>query len=324
MNLLQILVMVSLNDDEKMRLESYLFAKYLFTQNPSKEQLEIADVIIGNPSKEQLRACRKLKWLQLMSAGSDEYAKDPMFQTVYLTNASGTYGISICEHLLGSLLFQFRQFQTIQAKQRQHEWAKVDEIRSISGCNILIVGLGDIGSTFAKVVYDMGAYTIGIRKHTSKRLPFIDEQYTLDAIDDLLPRCDVVVLCLPHGEETTHILNRERFQKMKPNAIVMNVGRGSAIDSDALVEALQEKRIGGACLDVFEVEPLPSNHLLWDMENVFISSHLAGVWNCKATRNRFLCLVKENLERFSIGKGLLNMVDLQSGYREYIEDYMFE
>lgn len=322
--MLRILVMVSLNEDEKMRLESYLFAHYMYAETSSKEQLVNADIIIGNPGKEQLKQCRRLKWVQLMSAGSDAYYDDPMFETVYLTNASGTYGLSVSEHMIGALLFQFRRFKSCQAHQQQRIWENSGEVRSIDGCNVLILGLGDIGSSFAKRMHTMGAYTIGIRRHHQEKRPaYIEEQYGIEALADVLPRCDVVALCLPKHESTHHIINADMLERMKTDAVLINVGRGSAVDTEALIKALKQKTIGGACLDVFEQEPLPQTHPLWDLDNVFLTSHCAGIWNARATRNRFLCLVKENLERFMKGKPLLNMVDRQSGYRQFDEDLMF-
>lgn len=189
---------------------------------------------------------------------------------------------------------------------------------------MLILGLGDIGSSFAKRMHTMGAYTIGIRRHHQEKRPaYIEEQYGIEALADVLPRCDVVALCLPKHESTHHIINADMLERMKTDAVLINVGRGSAVDTEALIKALKQKTIGGACLDVFEQEPLPQTHPLWDLDNVFLTSHCAGIWNARATRNRFLCLVKENLERFMKGKPLLNMVDRQSGYRQFDEDLMF-
>lgn len=321
--MLLIIVMVPFNEDEKMRLGSYLFANYLFTATPTKEELKQVDIIIGNPTIQQLKQCENLKWVQLQSAGSHPYASNPFFKSVLLTNASGCYGISVMEHMVGSLLYLFRNFKQYQENQRKQQWEKQGNIRSIHGCNVLVVGLGDVGSTFAKTMYEMGAYTIGIRFHQVKRPYYIDEQYQMNALVDVLPRCDVVALCLPDCKDTNYLFNQEMLNQMKHNAIIISVGNGNVIDLDALATLIQEHQIGGACLDVFDEEPLPSNHPLWELDQVLITPHCAGIWDFKATRNQFLCLLKENLERFIQGKQLLNVMDPESGYRMYHEDCMF-
>ena len=141
-----------------------------------------------------------------------------------------------------------------------------------------------------------------------------DEVYGLDALDSLLPRADVVALSLPGNPSTRHVLNRERIGLLNPNAIVLNVGRGTAIDTDALCDALYEGRIAGAALDVTDPEPLPEDHPLWDAPRTLITPHISGGYSLPETLEQICGIFAENLERFRKGEPLRNVVDMETGY----------
>ena len=136
----------------------------------------------------------------------------------------------------------------------------------------------------------------------------------MDALEQVLPRADIVAMALPGYEQTRHVICRETIALMKPGAILVNVGRGMSVDSMALCETLNAGRLGGACLDVTEPEPLPPKHPLWDAKNVVITPHVSGGFELEATLEKILELCAQNLRRFLSGEPLKNVVDMTTGY----------
>ena len=234
---------------------------FLHGNRPEREQLENAEIIIGNIPSGDLQYCRNLKFLQLSMAGSDTFAgKVP--ENVLLANSSGAYGLAISEHMLGMLLMLTKKLYLYRDNQNEAVWHDEGNVTSIFGSRVLTVGLGDIGGEFAKRCKSLGAYNIGIRRTMRSCPEFMDEMHTLDELDSLLPSADVVALALPNSEASRHLMNEARLRSMKRGAILLNVGRGSAVDTDALVKVLNEGLIM-AGIDVTDPEPLPKEHPLW-------------------------------------------------------------
>ena len=168
-----------------------------------------------------------------------------------------------------------------------------------------MIGLGDIGRTFAGKMKALGCYTIGIRRRVSEKMVAgdvaADEVHGLEDLDRLLPRADVVALSLPGNASTFHVLNRERIGLLKPNAIVLNVGRGTAIDTDALSDALYAGKITGAALDVTDPEPLPADHPLWSAPGALITPHISAATPCLRRWPRSAIFLRRTWSAF--GKG---------------------
>lgn len=194
-------------------------------------------------------------------------------------------------------------------------WRDAGAERTIEGKTALILGTGDIGSNIAKRLSAFGTKNIGIRR-TGEPAQYFDEMYTLSNIDALLPRADLVIGCLPNTKETGHILNYDRLCLMKSDALFINVGRGSLIDTDALIRALEERRIAGAILDVLENEPLAADSPLWKMPNVLITPHISGrgFGHDPATEKKVWDICLENLRRYIAGEDIINEVDMNLGY----------
>jgi phosphoglycerate dehydrogenase-like enzyme len=180
---------------------------------------------------------------------------------------------------------------------------------------VLVVGLGDIGSEYARRRKALGAYVIGVRRTARPKSEDVDEVYLTDRLDDLLPRADIVALILPGIRETEGIISRERLGRMKRGALIVNAGRGSAIDTEALCDALESGQIGGAGLDVTAPEPLPEGHRLWKLEGAVITPHVAGGRNMPETAQHIMRLNLENAARFVKGERLRSLVDIKTGYR---------
>ena len=186
-------------------------------------------------------------------------------------------------------------------------------VEEIAGQTVGIVGYGDIGRAVASRVHAMGMRVLALKRHAPATPdPFVDQFYKPDKLSGLLAQCDYVVVAAPLTAETRHMISDAAFAAMKPNAVVINVGRGPVIDQAAMVRALTEKRIKGAGLDVFEEEPIPSGDPIYKLENVLISPHCADqtkVWLRQAMQ--FFLL---QYERFSKGQPLENIVEKHLGY----------
>lgn len=274
-----------------------------------------AQIIFGNPPVQFLKGSSELKWLQLNSAGVGPYANPQVLDgSVILTNASGAYGVGISEYMLGVLLELFRNLHVYRDQQAVPVWTHAGSVRSIYGSTALIVGLGDIGGEFAKRLKMLGAYTIGIRRTEGAKPDFIDELYTLDKFCELLPRADIVSLSLPSTPLTHRLINADTIKLMKKESVLINVGRGDCVDSEALSDALEASQLLGAALDVTDPEPLPPDHRLWKIKNAIITPHDAGGYSLPLTHDKIINIFIRNLQAYRENKPIHNLVDRQAGY----------
>jgi len=285
-------------------------------QDVTEEHLGKADVILGNLSDPaQLSFCGNLKWIQLNNAGTEGYCiPGRLPEGAVLTNATGAYGSAIAEYMVGCLFELRKKLHIYYKNQLQHQWKPEGFVSMIEGSAVLIVGMGDIGSTFGRKMKALGCKTIGIRRRVGEKPDWIDELYGMEQLEQLLPQADVVAMSLPGNSFTYHTLSRERVGLLKTNAVVINVGRGSAIDTDALTEALYEGKIAGAALDVTDPEPLPALHPIWDAPNVVLTPHISGGFAQPETLEKIVAIFAENLERFLAEKPLCNRIDMKTGY----------
>jgi phosphoglycerate dehydrogenase-like enzyme len=275
------------------------------------DELPRAQIIIGWPAKADLERATELRWLQLPSAGADGYA-GKMPGGVILTSARGVFGVPIAEHVLAMMFALAIRLPEMVLDQAQKRWHRPQGKRELLGATCMVIGLGDIGSEVAKRARALGMHVIGVKRTVSAMPAFVDELATLGALDGLLARADHVVLALPGTTHTRHVISRQRIALMKPGACIYNVGRGSAIDQQAMVEALSSGRLGGAGLDVFDPEPLPADSPLWAMPNVIVTPHFSG--HSPNQARRFGELMERNYQHFLAGEALVNQVDSHWGY----------
>lgn len=295
-------------------------AEFVYAGNgePDTQIIENANIIIGNPHRSLLKQTKKLEWLQLGSAGANLYVEDGVLPAnVLLTNATGCFGLSISEYMISMVLNLFLKQSLYQKNQENHIWRDEGRVKSIYGSTALIIGLGNIGSEFAKRFKALGGYTIGVKRTDAVRPDFADELYLMDKLDDLLPRADVVALSLPETKETLRLFGVKKFALMKKGSILINVGRGTAIDTQALSDTLNSGHLGGAALDVTDPEPLPADHPLWDTKNLLLTPHVSGGLNLPETYERIIALCADNLERYISGEKLQNLVDFHTGYKKH-------
>lgn len=313
-----ILVLMKLNDDQKRFLESGApGCNFIYTMNGqlNEEQLKNADVIIGNPPPEMLKLSKKLQLLQLFSAGVGEYAQQGVLpERTVLANASGAYGLAISEYMLGVLLELYKNLHIYRDNQAEGNWSYAGRVKGIFNSTALIVGLGDIGGEFAARLKALGSHTIGIRRTDSGKPDYLDELYLMDKLEELLPRADIVALSLPETKLTNKVINKSTLQLFKKDAVLINVGRGNAIDTEALCDALEKGQLLGAALDVTDPEPLPREHRLWRIKNAVITPHISGGFSLNETKDRILGIAAHNLKSLIEGKKLMNVVDKAKGY----------
>jgi len=278
-------------------------------------ELSGVHAVIGHMKPRLLKEAKELEWMQATFAGVDSIVKPGILgPDVILTNASGAYGLAVSEYMLAMTYALIRHFGPYRVQQYKHEWKRIEPITSVEGSVVLVLGVGDIGGDYARKCKALGAYTIGVRRTGKEKPDYLDEQYTLDHLDELLPRADIVAMVLPGGEETTHVLDERRLHLMKKGAYLVNAGRGSAIDEVALARVMEEGYLAGAGLDVFETEPLPEDSPLWDMENVFITPHAGGNYSLPETMDRIIRICKENLTAYANDKPFSRTVDRGAGY----------
>jgi phosphoglycerate dehydrogenase-like enzyme len=193
-------------------------------------------------------------------------------------------------------------------RQARHEWSQQGvRVVHLPDATLGILGLGGIGRELARRAKVSGMTVLAVDARPENRPAEVDELWPAGRLRELLSRADFVAVCAPHTPETERLLNRETLGWMKPAAYLINISRGVIVELAALTEALQQGRLAGAALDVFETEPLPADHPLWDMENVLITPHAA--WMGPDSEARRLEVLKENLRRFAAGEPLLNVVD---------------
>lgn len=274
-------------------------------------------VILGNVAPELLAGSTTLKWIQLNSAGADAYAKPGVLPAgALLTNASGAYGLAISEHMLGMVLEIQKKLYLYRDNQKAGLWRDEGAVTSVYGSVTLVVGLGDIGGEFARRMKALGSYVIGVKRTPGKKTEWLDELYTMDELDALLPKADIISLSLPQTPDTYHLMNEERLKTLKSSAILINVGRGSAIDTDALVHVMKQGHLNGVGMDVTDPEPLPETHPLWNIPNAVITPHVAGYYHLQETLERIRGIAMRNLAHYLAGEPMENLVDFKTGYRK--------
>ena len=277
------------------------------------DRLPEAEIMLGTFfNEEMIRIAPRLKWVQSFMAGIDNYPLKEMEEKgIILTSGKGVHKINISEYVICSLIMLARNFPVIAKNQNNRKWIVVDQ-DEIYGATLGILGLGAIGSELAKKAHSMGMKVIASKK-TYEKKEFVDELYTPDKMEEIFKKSDYIVNLLPYIPETDKIINRKYFNLMKPTASFISVGRGKTVDEEDLIEALRTKKIKGLVSDVFYKEPLPEESPLWEMENVFITPHIAG--QSVKYIEKALGIIRHNLGVYLSGKGeYLNRIDYKKGY----------
>jgi phosphoglycerate dehydrogenase-like enzyme len=298
-----------------------LAVEHLDGDSGLKQALEDAEIAIcWTLRPEQFEAAHKLRWIYSPAAGVHQLLFPELVNSdVILTNGRDVHGPVVAEHVIALLLALAKKLPQASRLQQMHTWGKEllwnlnPRPSEIAGATLGLIGLGSIGQQVAKHASALGMHVIAVREHPEKERPAgVHEVLPSSAIDSLLQRSDYVALTVPVTPETEGLINADRLAKMKPTAYLINVGRGQLIDEAALRDVLRGRKIGGAALDVFIEEPLSSDSPLWDLENLLITPHTAGL--TEKMWERHYQLFSENLRRYQAGEPLLAMVDKKKGY----------
>ena len=302
-------------DEEHQKLFSdidQVCIRFIDREHVTEEDIDNAEVILGGLPMSRLGNRPNLKWLQLDWAGANTHKDLP--EEIILTNASGAYGTAISEHMLGCVLMVMKNLANYIEVQKNHDSTNLGSVNTLTSSTVLSVGMGDMGSSFAKKMHALGAKVYGVRRSVHDVPDYVEGMYTMENMDEILPECDVVALSLPETVETVHLFNEERLRKIKKGAILVNVGRGTAIVTEDLLRVVKDGHFAGVCLDVTDPEPLPRNHPLWNMEHVYLTPHISGRFNAAVTFDKVLQIFHDNLQRYVAGKPLNNIVDKSIGY----------
>lgn len=273
------------------------------------------EIVYGGLRREQMAQATRLRWLQTRGAGVNSLITPQMRDSdLVVTNASGIHAEPITEHMFGMLLVVTRRLREAWEQQKTRQWSGYDfgaHVDMLAGKTLGVLGVGAIGGHSAQVGKAFGMRVLGLRR-TGGTHPHVDRMYTPDERLDFLRESDVVMNSLPLTEKTRHFMGAAELAVMKPTAIVINTGRGSTIDTEALMAALREGRLGAALLDVTDPEPLPPDHPLWTLDNVYITPHYSGSHLAYSRRANRIFL--ENLRRYLQNEPLVNVVDKREGY----------
>lgn len=312
---MDILILIDIPEEQCDQIQSILPDARVQRVDPDTPEylslLERAEILVGFPSVETLDRAGNLRWVQLGSAGAERYCP-VLDESVKLTNASGTYGRCIAEHVIGMMLCLTRGMAWMVRAQQKKQWRREFKWIEVAGQTMGIIGLGDIGLHTARRAKAMEMHVLANRRNPGRRPDCVDELMGPEGLEEILNRSDHVVLTVPGVASTRHMIGPEQFAAMKRGAYFFNVGRGSTVDESALVEALQSGELSGAGLDVFSQEPLAPESPLWEMENVILSPHVAGSTQYQWRRVGEIFL--ENLSRFRDGREMINEVDRRLCY----------
>ena len=295
------------------------FTPHFFTLDQFEEAkacVQDCEILYAH-SPELLRAApATLKWYCCSFAGVDPYCKDPSIfanPDCVLTN-SNVYGVTIAEHVVMVTLMLLRRMPEYEEIVRNRSWSNQLPIRSIRDNEFTILGTGNIGVNVAERMRGMGAAKIIGLSRSGRPHPAFDEVHPIADLDKVLPETKILVMALPGTADTIHILNRARIALLPKDAYVINVGRGSAIDQEPLMEALNGGRIAGAALDVMDPEPLPKDHLLWTTKNLILTPHVSGNMTLGYTCDTNVKMFCEDLRNYAAGRPLNGFVDRVKGY----------
>jgi phosphoglycerate dehydrogenase-like enzyme len=286
-----------------------------------ESELKDAEVAITwSLRPEQFAQAKELRWIHSPAAAVHQLMFPELVHSeVILTNAREVHGPVVAEHVLALIFALAKRIPEVVRFQQKHQWGQErlwkmrPRPREIAGATVGLIGLGSIGREVAIKSHAVGMRVLAVREHPEKDKPeYVEEVFPHFRIDRMLQQSDYVVLAAPLTAETRSLMNSARLGNMKPEACLINVGRGPLVDEQALFEALQARRIGGAALDVFEKEPLPSESPLWDLDNLLITPHSAGL--TEKLWERHYALISENLRRYMDRQTLLAVVDKKRGY----------
>jgi D-2-hydroxyacid dehydrogenase (NADP+) len=285
-----------------------------FDENSDNKILNDAEIIIAFNKFDNniLKHCNNLKWIYSFSSGVEKFPIDELIKkNVILTNNRGVHATQIAEQALGYMINFNRLFHISIRNQIIKKWEKNYNFSELSGKTVCIIGAGTIGKEIARKAKAFDMNVIGVKKNPEK-LEYFDTVSGTDKLLECLGYSDYNVLITPLTDETFHFIGEKEFKSMKKSSYFINISRGDTVDENALIDALINRNIAGAGLDVFHNEPLIPDSHLWEMENVILTPHTAGI--CPDVFKKSLDIFFKSYECFKLKKELPNIVDLKRKY----------
>ena len=267
------------------------------TRSETADAIRSAEILLSSYVEPSLlESADRLRWIQALSAGVDSLPVDALREReIRLTNAAGAHAQPIAEQVLGYMLAFERRLDRAFEMRRRGVWERFSG-GELAGKTLGIVGLGSIGQRTAELAAAVGMDVVGTKRDPDVDLPAVDRVYPSDDLEPVLVEADYLLLSCPLTEQTRGLVDRERLGVLPDDAVVINVARGPIVDEEALIEALQQRAIRGAALDVFASEPLPADSPLWDLSTVVVTPHNAG--SSPAVRDRIADIFVDNYEAF--------------------------
>ncbi|MFQ5828061.1 MAG: D-2-hydroxyacid dehydrogenase [Candidatus Methylomirabilia bacterium] len=257
---------------------------------------------------ELLRKANRLRWIQVMGAGVERFLVPELSRSVVVTRAAGIFGPWMAEYTVAWCAWVTQRMDRIREQQRARHWVPVMPER-LRGKTLAVIGLGDIGREVARMGRALGMRVIGVSRR-GKKPEWVDRTYRPSALTRALAQSDFAVSVLPLTPETTGLIGERELRAMKPTGWILSISRGPVIQEQALLRALDERWVAGAILDVFDTEPLPPEHPLWERQSVVITPHIAG----PSTAEEIAPIFNDNLARYLRGQKLRYVVDRKRGY----------
>lgn len=266
------------------------------------------------PLVELLQKFPSVEWVHTRSAGIDFIASDGLAASdVTLTNAKGMFSSTLAEYCMMACSYFAKDLPRLMRQKSDVNWEQYP-VLELRGSTLGVVGYGDIGRASAKLAKAYGMRVVGLKRNAASYTdPYCDHMYGIDGLNDLMEESDYILISTPLTEQTRGMISKEALSHCKQSAVIINVGRGPIIDEEALIEALDSKKIKGAGLDVMTIEPLPKTSPLWKLDNVLLSPHNMDM-TLTFMKESTEFFINENLPRFLRGKDLVNPVDKIAGY----------
>ena len=282
---------------------------YCTTVEQAAEAIVDADAAFGDIVPDLFERAEKLQWIQSPQAGpkAGYYHEGLVESDVLVTNMRGIFNDHISAHIMSYVLSLSRGLHVYRDRQRNGEWTKGYATVYLPESTAVIVGVGGIGAETARLCAEFGMTVLGVDARVTDPPAGVGELYTPDALEEVIPRADFLIVTVPETPSTQGLFNRSTLGSMKSSAFFINIGRGATTNLADLAEMLETGEIAGAALDVYEVEPLPSEHPLWGLPNVIMTPHVAA--DGPYIDDRRTEVFVENCVRFSEGRALRNVVD---------------
>lgn len=291
------------------------FLSYPRNAKVPDEVLARAEVLMNYGDKSQIAPAKNVRYIHTISAGIDGYIDEVdrcHGSALPVTNGAGVYSDAVGEHVIALLLAVVHGIVPSVRNMAEKQWPAIPMLGNVNSKTIAVLGTGDIGNNAARICAAMGARVLGFKLHACEPFPPYSEIYTGDdGLDALLPQADAVLVCLPGSPFTKDMLDARRIGLMKAGSVLVNIGRGSIVNTEALMEALRSGRIAAAGLDVTDPEPLPPDHPLWDCPNVLITPHISGLGASKQKHAEWFA---ENLRAYLEGRPQPGAVNREMKY----------